>query len=53
MCFWSKFNNLGLVLGMTLKCGKRVKIESQKILGANSIPTFVEVTRKIIFNKKI
>ena len=33
-CSWFKFNNLGLVLGMT-KCGKRGKTKRQKMLGAN------------------
>ena len=31
---WFKFNSLGLALGTVLKlCGKRVKTESQKVIG--------------------
>ena len=36
----SKFNNLGLVLGIALKflqqCGKRIKTKSQQVFGVNS-----------------
>ena len=39
-CFWFKFNNLGLALGMALKfntnVAEKVKIKSQKVLGGNS-----------------
>ena len=32
----SPFNNLGLALGTNLQLGKRIKTESQQVLGANS-----------------
>ena len=45
---WFKFNNLGLALGMALKCSTRVaiglKLKERKF--SWFIPTFVEVTRE-------
>ena len=45
---WLKFNNLELAVGTALKfhtsCGKRVKTQSPRVLGAN--PTFLDITEE-------
>ena len=48
-CFWFKFNNLRIALGMTFtfytSVAKRLKLKLRKFLGL-IIPTFLEVTGK-------